>query len=225
MKVLSSGSIGNCYILENDTEALVLDAGVKFSEVMKAVDYNILKIQGALVTHSHLDHAKYIKDFENNGIPVYKPYEHFEKMYKIGNFTVYPFDLVHNVPCYGFMIKHNEIGKMIYATDTCYVKYRFKNLNHMLIECNYSKDCVDRGAYKFQHEVQDHMEQETCLEFIRTNNSDSLRTCILCHLSQNSIEPLECIAEAKKINSRAKIDYARKGLTVDLDLKEKCPFE
>ena len=42
LKFVNTGSQnGNCYILENDTEALILDAGVRYKEVLKALDYNI----------------------------------------------------------------------------------------------------------------------------------------------------------------------------------------
>lgn len=35
LKVLGSGSSGNCYILENATEALVIEAGLPLMEVKK----------------------------------------------------------------------------------------------------------------------------------------------------------------------------------------------
>lgn len=54
LKVLGSGSSGNCYILENDTEALIIEAGVPFMEVKKALDFNISKIQGVVISHEHL---------------------------------------------------------------------------------------------------------------------------------------------------------------------------
>lgn len=54
LKCVNSGSQnGNCYILENDTEALILDAGVRYKDVMKALDYNIYKVTGILLTHEH----------------------------------------------------------------------------------------------------------------------------------------------------------------------------
>ena len=35
LRVLGSGSSGNCYILENEAEALIIEAGVPFMEVKK----------------------------------------------------------------------------------------------------------------------------------------------------------------------------------------------
>lgn len=55
LKVLKSGSSGNGYILESEEEALILDIGVKFIEYERALNFDIRKIKGGLLTHSHLD--------------------------------------------------------------------------------------------------------------------------------------------------------------------------
>ena len=59
--VLGSSSSGNCYILDNGKEALIIEAGIRFQEVKKALDFNLRKVVGCVVTHAHNDHAKYIK--------------------------------------------------------------------------------------------------------------------------------------------------------------------
>ena len=120
LKVLGSGSSGNCYILENENEALILDAGVPVIEVKKALDFNIKKIVGVCVTHCHKDHDGYSKDFEKMGIPVYRPFVSKEVPKRIidSSFTVQPFDCIHDVECYGFYVKHNDIGTLVYATCT-----------------------------------------------------------------------------------------------------------
>ena len=57
LKVLGSNSLGNCYILENKDEALIIEAGIKFAKVKESLNYNISKIVGCLVSHEHNDHA------------------------------------------------------------------------------------------------------------------------------------------------------------------------
>ena len=44
LKVLGSNSLGNCYILENKDEALILEAGIKLVNVKKALNYNISRL-------------------------------------------------------------------------------------------------------------------------------------------------------------------------------------
>lgn len=40
LKVVNTGSQnGNCYILENDTEALILDAKCRYKDVLKALEW------------------------------------------------------------------------------------------------------------------------------------------------------------------------------------------
>lgn len=51
--VLGSSSNGNGYILDSGNEQLVIEAGVQFKEVMKALDYNISNISGVVVSHEH----------------------------------------------------------------------------------------------------------------------------------------------------------------------------
>lgn len=54
LKCLGSSSSGNCYILENENEALIIEAGINLSEVKKALNFNISKIRGVLISHEHL---------------------------------------------------------------------------------------------------------------------------------------------------------------------------
>ena len=54
LKVLGSGSSGNCYLLENETECLVIEAGLPLMEVKKAIGFNIKKIVGVVASHEHL---------------------------------------------------------------------------------------------------------------------------------------------------------------------------
>ncbi|HDY88547.1 MAG TPA: MBL fold metallo-hydrolase [bacterium] len=54
LQILGSSSKGNCYILSNDTEALIIEVGVKFSKIKEAVNFNISKIVGVLLSHAHL---------------------------------------------------------------------------------------------------------------------------------------------------------------------------
>lgn len=220
LKCLGSGSSGNCYILENDNEALIIEAGVSFLEVKKALDFNIRKIVGVVVSHSHGDHSKFIGEYGKAGIPVFKPYNEeiaSPLSVKYGGFGVKAFRLVHDVPCYGFYIQHSEIGRLVYASDTEYIKYRFQNLNHILVECNYSKELIDNEAANRSHVLRGHMELQTTLEFLRVNNNPDLRNVVLLHMSRDNADPVESVREAGKV-VQCPVWAAEKGLEVDLQL-------
>lgn len=217
LKVLGSGSSGNCYILENDNEALIIEAGIPFLEVKKELDFNVKKIVGVIVSHCHLDHSKFIGEYEKVGIPLFKPYEDFSRIKLWGGFIIKPVELVHDVPCFGFYIKHPDMGTMVYASDTEYIKYRFKGLHHILVECNYDKKLIPDDAVNRSHVMTGHMELQTTLEFLRVNNNPDLRNVLLLHMSQNNANPEEFVAAAEKV-VQCPVLAAEKGLEVDLRL-------
>lgn len=53
MKVIASGSSGNCYLVQDGNESLLLDCGVGYKEILKGINYNISSIKGILLTHKH----------------------------------------------------------------------------------------------------------------------------------------------------------------------------
>lgn len=219
LKCLGSSSAGNCYLLENETECLVIEAGVPFKEVKKALDFNVRKIVGVVVSHSHGDHAKYIKEYETAGIKVLKPYEaeDYAKRFSYGDFRIIPFPLVHDVSCFGFHIIHPEMGSLIYASDTEYIKWRFKDVNHILVECNYSKKFLQDGAENRSHVLTGHMELQTTLDFLRANNNKMLQNVVLLHLSSRNSDEALFKAEADRI-VECPVYIAKKGLEISLDL-------
>ena len=238
LKCLGSGSSGNCYLLSTETETLILDCGIPIMEIKKGLNFDLSKVLGCVVTHSHKDHSLSVKDFENMGIPVFKPYENKEPIsLNDWNGTIQVFDLTDKdgkfmhtnadgteCPCYGFLITHPDLGRMLYITDTELVKWRFKDINHILISCNYQRKYIDdENLAKRNHVFRGHMELETVKEFIKANNSDSLQNIILCHLSNDNANPEECKAEVEKV-AKCPVYVARKGLEVELRNGNECPF-
>lgn len=242
LKVIGSGSSGNSYILENETEALIIEAGLPFLEVKKALNFNIMKIVGVIVSHEHLDHAQYIKQYMRAGISVYTAFETQTalevitgerttaipplKKCQIGKFTITPFNVPHDadIECYGYLIEHEEMGKLLFMTDLEYCRYNFakQGINHILIESNYSMDLVDRDEPNYEHRLRGHMSLDTALKFISTNDNPLLLNVVLIHLSDKSGNPALFTEETKKtIEYGANVYVAKKGLEVDLNL---CPF-
>ena len=113
LKVLGSSSHGNSYILENDREALLLEAGVRFASVKQALDYNITKVVGCLITHEHKDHAGYINEVLKATVPVYASAGTIENtpiegprranvckagtLFTLGGFRIIPFGTKHDL--------------------------------------------------------------------------------------------------------------------------------
>lgn len=230
LKVLASGSKANSYILENETEALVIEAGVPFKELIRHVDYR--KIVGCLVSHEHQDHAAYTKQYASYGIPPMMPInQHIDKLFcnglkgwtSIGEFIVTGFENHHNVPCFGFVIKHKEMGNLVFATDTGYIEYKFKDINHWLIECNYSKEILDKRVEQgfnpslADRIVKDHMSLETCKEFFKANDLSKIRNIVLLHLSDSNSNAEQFKDEIHALTNKPTY-IANEGLEIDLSL-------
>ena len=238
LKCLGSGSSGNCYLLSAETEALVLDCGLPIREIKKGLDWDISKVVGVLCTHIHSDHSKSVKDFENMGIPIFKPYEKAIKKVqyeKFGGFTINAFPMLDKemetwqhtntdgseCPCYGFYIKHEDMGQMVYATDTKCISHNFSKmkLNHVLISSNYDNGLLEDNE-KREHVLRGHLSiQYVCEEFIKPNKSNALRTIVLCHLSKENADPYKVLSEVQKVAGEGvKCVCAAAGETVELSL-------
>ena len=50
---ISSSSVGNAYALDTGGEILILEAGVKMSEVKRQINYRLNDVVGVCVSHSH----------------------------------------------------------------------------------------------------------------------------------------------------------------------------
>lgn len=183
------------------------------------------------------DHARNIKDFIKGGIPVYSAFETQTaleittgeltkpippmKKKKIGNFTVTPFNVPHDtdIECYGYLIEHEEIGKLLFMTDLEYCPYNFSkwNINHIICEANYSKDFINPEDANRNRVLQTHMELNTTLDFIKVNKNPMLRNVILCHLSNENASAEDFIKLAENAVD-CPVYVAEKGLQVNMDL-------
>lgn len=196
LKVVGSGSKGNTYIIEAGGEHLLLDLGCKWNDILEGLCYEISNTY-ALLTHRHSDHSKSIPNAIKSQIPVFSCQDVAEafqgvkalqpkKKYKIGSFYVMPLEVEHNVFCFAYIIEHEEIGKLVYATDLTHFPYKIKGATTLLIEANNSDDIIidhlcDNEVIRSMSE--NHMEIKETIKAIRNNMSSDLNDIILCHLS------------------------------------------
>ena len=216
---------GNCYALyDNDGKILLLDLGLARKQILRGIDFNVSDVVGAVVSHGHGDHAKAVKDFENMGIPVFKPYEIKTNTQNkwLGSFQVTTFDLPHNgTENRGFFIRTLENERIMYLTDFEYCRYRFteQKVNHILIECNYQQELVSRDLANYEHKIRGHCSLETCKSFIAANKTNALRTVILCHLGAETIIEQECLSEVQNVvGEGVKCVCVAAGESVELSL-------
>lgn len=224
LKTLATGSSGNCYLLSTENETLILDCGIPIKEIKKGLNFDLSNVVGCVVTHNHKDHSLSVKDIENIGIKIYEPFV-FRKSF--GGFKVHSFEVPHdNEPCFGYLITCPDGQKVLYATDFEYIKYNFQKIgiDHIIIECNYQNEYVNRDLPNFEHKIKGHCSLDTCKKFIEVNATDRLKTVLLVHMGVETCNAEECVSEIKKVvKSGVFVDYARKGLETILR-DNICPF-
>lgn len=238
LKCIATGSTGNCYTLTSDSgETLILDCGIPIKEIKKGLDWNIRNVVGCIVSHAHSDHSKSVKDFEAMGIPVFTPYISLKPMRMGKEFKIQAFDLTtvdgrwthtnadgSECPCYGFLITHPDMGRMIYATDTELIKWRFKDVNHILLGVNYDPELLSGDDAKKNHVVRGHMSIDTACEFVKANASAQLQNVIMCHLSSENADKDSFIEKMKRTVPMVNVCVAEPGMELELRNPGVCPF-
>jgi phosphoribosyl 1,2-cyclic phosphodiesterase len=245
LEVLASGSAANCYILSAGEDKLILDAGVKFKDIQKALDFNYSGVAACLLTHSHLDHTRAAKDVTNARIytitsrgtadNIHEKYAgsllmiRAEEEFKTGNWRVMPFEIQHDTAePLGYLIMHIKTReRLIYATDTYYLKYSFPGINYWLIEANY---CTDRlisqyeageiNASLYKRLLQSHMSLENLKTYMARQDLKSARKIVLLHLSDARSDEKRMVKEIQELTGVDTV-AAKAGLTVELN---KYPF-
>lgn len=240
LNVIGSGSSGNGYILQNDNEALIIECGMPLNDAAEALKNNLKKVVGCLITHSHGDHAGYIKqyarpfnifatkgtleekgvkdgDFHYHAVPMLKEF-------KLGNFIVKAFDTEHDTkePC-GFIIYHPDMGDVLFLTDSHHIKYKFSlSFDYILIECNHTDALVDKSVKEgiIPKKVgirakATHMSLNRCLNCLKENNLEKTKGIVLIHMSANNGNAELFTSEVAKATGKA-VYVAKKEFRLEL---------
>ena len=241
LKCAGSNSEGNCYSLTDSSgQVLLIEAGVPRGKVCRLINWNITNVVGCVVTHHHLDHVASAPKLKMMGVEVFSPFELDEHRREVvfGNYRIKSFPLTNSMerfvhtngdgtecPVYGFLIEHDEMGKMVYLTDCEFCKWRFTKLrlNHMLIGVNYQEKYAPISDAKKAHVISGHMSESTAIDFIKANQTSDLQNIILGHLSEFSCNAEELVANVKKVaETGVSIHVATPKL--ELELRKDCPF-
>lgn len=209
IQVIASGSTGNAYLVNDGTTSVLLDAGVPLKQIQAACRYQLNRIKGCFISHSHKDHSKAAEKLAERGINIYLAADTLQEIkgqghrfkviepqqqIEVGNLIVMPFALEHDVNNYGYLIFSKATKeKLVYITDTAYCRYRFTGLTHIMIETNYDKNVARENVLNSvipdslrERVTESHMSIDTALEFIKANQQPSLRQIYLLHLSNHN---------------------------------------
>lgn len=238
LKVLGSGSSGNCYLLQGEKETLIIECGLPYKTILKGLNFNLNNVVGCLISHEHKDHCKAANDLITNGLDIYLSegtaagieftdinsgyrinISKSEEAIKIGKFVVLPFKTEHdaNEPL-GFLIQHKEMRKLLFITDSYYCQYSFSGVDHILVECNYSNKILEQRELPQKLKsriVKSHFELENVKEFLKAIDLKETKEIVLIHLSDGNSNAEEFKTDIERVTGKPTY-IADKGLEIDL---------
>ena len=199
---LASSSSGNAYILADGQTSLLIECGVTYRKLQRLTGFGTAGIVGCLISHEHKDHAKCYDQLHKNGVPVYASQGTAEaldcdwmilledrEVIQVGSFDVLPFPTFHDAAePMGFLIRSIVDGeKLVFATDTVNLGYRFPGVQLVAIEGNYDEeilDRIDRIPDKVRNRIRNsHMSIRRACNWLDQLDKSQLREVYLMHLS------------------------------------------
>lgn len=241
---LFSGSSGNCTYIASDSSELIIDAGVTAGRIEKA-----LRVLGAdiphisvLVTHRHSDHIGGLAALTHK-YPQIKVYAHeivADDIVKcgterdritvfglsdffVGDITVTPFKLSHDVYCVGFGLTCGG-RKIGYIADTGILPPEAMRAvgdsDLVMIESNHSPELLAANAnysYVLKKRIageRGHLSNEACAEAVVSLAKSGVKHFILAHLSKENNYPE--LAYSVSHEALAAVGLSEVGLSVAL---------
>lgn len=199
IKVIGSGSSGNCYKIDDGKTALLIECGLPIKKIKEGCDFNLSGIAGCLISHSHKDHCLSANDIMKAGINLYCSNETAEECdlnshrlhslldmmgEKIGSFEVFPFPVHHDVKTYAFYIySYHTDEKLLFMTDSAYTEYKFPGLNYIMTEVSYSEEAI-LGEPDAARLRRSHMSIENAVKLMEANELKDVKEIWLLHLSK-----------------------------------------
>ncbi len=212
--VLSSGSGGNCTLIESGKTKILVDLGTSslYAEKrLREINIEPEEIDGIFITHTHVDHIKGIKVFlKKYNTKLYlseiilkeiyteiKPqnYEIIDNEINLNDFNVTMFKISHDTEdANGFIFESNG-RSVVYVTDTGYLNIRnhklLTNRNMYVFESNHDVEMLMNGHYPYhikQRILGDkgHLSNKDSAYYLSKFVGNNTKCVILAHLSKDN---------------------------------------
>ncbi len=243
---LNSGSNGNCYYIENDNAAILVDAGLSLKKISQRLTELALsweKIFAIIITHEHSDHISGLKTIcKKYEIPIYasegtlrhiKEYMAPHCLHKlalhvpvaISEFTVNAFSKNHDASDpISLTLSYDDtvIGIFTDIGKPCKQTHmHFKNCNAAFLEANYDEDMLANSRYPYFLKQRisggkGHLSNEQALEIFSKHRSPALSLLVLSHLSAENNEPALALMHFEKEAGKTKVVAASRTACTEL---------
>lgn len=221
MKIVSiaSGSNGNCYYIENDDDAILIDAGISTKlivERMAKLSLSMSKVRGVFISHEHTDHVRGVDVLSRKySVPVFmtqKTYSSYGniikdsllnffspgKQVKFGKIHVDPFLKSHDAaePCsFSVSSARRNVAVMTDIGLKCSnVISHIKNADAVFLESNYDDQMLQIGPYPVFLKARissdlGHLSNTQAALIALEHASSRLQHVFLSHISENNNTP------------------------------------
>jgi phosphoribosyl 1,2-cyclic phosphodiesterase len=219
MTALNSGSNGNCYYIGNDSEAVLIDAGISCRETerrMTRLGLSLRKVKAIFITHEHTDHTRGAEVLSRKyNIPVYIThltyrssrlnlhpdlvrYFNTDGPMDIGGIHVYPFAKHHDAAePHSFTVSTNGITAGVFTdigTSCDNVAYHLSQCHAAFLEANYDEMMLETGRYPVYlkrriRSMEGHLSNIQAFDLFTNHRSAWLQLLVLSHLSQENNHP------------------------------------
>ncbi len=244
---LASGSNGNCYYIGNETEAILIDAGISRRQILdrmkeKKLDPN--KVKAVFISHEHSDHYRGAKVLSKKlSIPVYLTRVTHEKSYftmrptnvitfqpgeiiQIGNFSIHSFLKQHDaIEPVSFRVEYDNknIGVFTDIGIPCdNVKLHINKCDFLFLESNYDVDMLQAGKYPYylkQRVASDrgHLSNDQARALIEEHAGENLKTIYLSHISEDNNRGEIALDTFKSLNEKYSIKLTSRYAPCDVE--------
>ena len=216
---LNSGSNGNCYYIGNESDAVLVDAGISCREIekrLKRCSLDINKIRGVFISHEHSDHIRGLRVLSKKyNLPIYVntltarfgrmsesnpnlvKFEPNETIH-IGSLEVKSFPKYHDAANpVSFVIQngHSRVGVMTDIGEACEnVIAHLEMCDALFLEANYDSEMLHASRYPKMLKDRisggrGHLSNEQALDLVLSYANLQLKHLFLCHLSNENNDP------------------------------------
>lgn len=245
---IASGSNGNCYYIGNGKDAILIDAGISYKQIisrMMSKNLDPAKLRALFISHEHSDHMRGARvlskklDIQiwltsgtftntyNNLLPCHPHFFTPGSVITVEDFKIHTFLKNHDAaePC-SFRVEYRgkSIGVFTDIGEPCdNVLTHIKQCDALFLESNYDEKMLMEGSYPYYLKQRiassrGHLSNLQALQLLEKYAWKDLRCVFLSHLSAENNCPELALAAMNSLNSKFEIRLTSRSEATDVFL-------